>query len=363
MGIRKKFIILATIISLYMTIFLSGCITPTGGHVDYVLISYDGSKLISYTRANPGHDIIVWNITSGEEILKLSKDARDFSFSISYDGSFIGFYDDAFKNSCYRIYNTSSGINVINFSTSFLELLLGSNYLIVHYTENNTIEMWDYFNFTKIRNITLNETFYKDSLSLFDNKIFYVLANGTLSVFDIYSENKTILNDVDLNDTISSSNVYWPNNGKEIGLAYPYDPGDISNHTYRIIKWSLENNSILSDNFLSVPNHEWPTFSPDLKKYAYTIYDSSLKKSIFKIYNLSDNKLLYSSQGSPSVSWSGGGNLIAFGTSGNINVLNINSGEIIQTLYTPKYEFVPGFELILMVIAFVLVLFLQRKKI
>jgi len=384
---------LITII-LFLSMLLSGCTSNQRYDIENLYFSADGTKLVSMNNGQryhdtkllkSGSDIQVWDTYSGNEVWKKFYDAFFSQIYLSNDGHYLT-VDSS-------IYNISSNKLIKNISGIFQDWSIDGKLFLTR-NGSKTLNVFNIDDYSLNKTIEINETIlssYEMKISPDNLKILFVPeGKKSIGIIDINSNKTIILQNcsIQINETLYGDNnkIYWSNNGKKVGLIYSrehYISGRFIKEHYIII-WDSIGGLKLNEIFLNDTGIKTPIISSDFEKYGYLfvpyIYPEKYKdggywgkdKTVFKIFNLSDNsqileigtgEFIYSYY--PSYDWSYNTGKIAIGTEGgSIYLFNSSNGKIIKKIDTPIHTInIPGFELVLVLIAIVLVLFWKRKRI
>jgi len=332
---------------LFSVIFLSGCTTKERNSIEYLCFSNDGEKLISFSTGQGSYDLFVWDISNGNKIFEKHPLSYNHAF-FSPGGNYIVFGAS--------IYNISTGSLITKLPGNYKDWSDGGKIVTTNGSKFSVeIEIWSGTNFSKIKTIQLNEAIIPSiGVKIHKNLLTYVpQGKNSPTIMDIRTDNKSSLANSTIKFTESSagSNYNWLEDGKELGLIY----SDFSN--FYIINWNSTNGDIIYNKSSTEVCMDY--ISKDLKKYVCS------KDKKIEIYDFqTDSKISDIEVETPStIGWYRDNSLIAIGDyNGVIKIFNTSTGNCLQTLKTPVYENSPGFELLLIFISIVLILFYFKAK-
>ncbi len=329
----KKILTIIIIFLLLIGIFC-GCVDVyERSPVEYISISPNGAYLASVDLEGM---LQIWNISNGE----VTYSKKNFYMRPSWlpDGEhFILLSEDKTE-----VYKSSSGDLIMNLSGSLFPKSWSLDKKIILTTNGSEIILWN-DSFFKIKTINITEQIKSISLSLDGTKICYFPRdNGHLpKILNISDGNISIVlksNGRKLSSILNCYNLYWCKDGYQISTLVDYlnDRGNITFYSWNTTSSLIINNItypyVVSDACLS----------PDCTKF---IYADTIKKDITMV-DITSKKIIdsfnISKKSVRSVDWSLDGSLIAAGSNdGIIKVWDAETGELIQTLLTPKDHRVP----------------------
>ena len=319
-----------------IALLFSGTFPPNvyeRSRVDLISFSSDGSKLISCDNENI---IQIWDISSGEELYRLNWRKTTYITSGPTDIEWLQDKEQfaVMDGKNIRIYNTSnhtelwndSGFNSIDASQS------GDIFA-------NINGIWSATNYSQIKKFNLSSPKSIIDLSPNGKELIYLPYGNELEIINT-SDGKTIhnLQEIDKNiaDIVNFYDFGWSIDETKIGLLV-----DFRNEEGIVYyEWETDNYSLIMNKTFLL-SRGYADLSPDFSKYVYANPRTS-NVSIIHILYSEPNITLEFSKWISTVKWSPDGSLIAAGNNdGIIKVWDATSGELIQTMMTPKDHRIP----------------------
>lgn len=394
---QKKIIsIIVAIVSI--AVFFSGCYEreETKPTVEYVSLSPDGKLL--FAQGCMGHDCSyspqIWNISS-EKIISTDNIRLDNFFPFyeyicwSPKGDRIAIKHDETIIDIFEVPSFEQKNDISTFGKIFSFDWSVEGDVFATMTINGVVEIWNATNFSKIKTIALEPSYfqkadsfgyleykvdtytyhiqYKPKISPAGTQFAYLVDNGTkICILDILSENISFFNatnlkeisddDIKVKPYVSAVDISWSNDGKKIGLIYgrkyqEFNPEDISKpgigfDVIDVFVWDISSKSllyhVLKDESIDPLNYrDRFILSPDCEKFAIGRFDGTAR--LVDIIKISSNEKLLTLALDPfegnavtSMDWSRDGTLIVTGDCyGRIYVWDASSGNSLSTLEEP----------------------------
>lgn len=369
--VRKEFIfyvILAVSLICIPLVITLPSMTPTyQGNLSIYEMSFstNGSRLLIYSE---GQHIItsdkypstvidyrLWNTITGDSIWNTTTYKYPYpKIILSPNGDYLA------NDNNNSIFSLNSGTYIGNYTgDNFIWVMNGKEFITADKTH---LFIWDIKNFTVVGSIAFNNA--NQIVPSFDGSKIAILPQGnnvkTLSVINIKNGNETYLFNTSVNNTLKS--IIWSTDGKKLQLVSQ------NSNKYQVLVWDPMNNTLIQNtSFLfKGGNH---SFIHTILFGGYIVNNFDNHQLI--IYNITGTKE-YSSEKKSKQSFeyhdfcvSYDRKLIAWQEGGTIEVNNLTTGKLLNTLTLPTYEFkriIPGFELPLIVCAALLLLLLKRRK-
>jgi len=372
-NMKYFYIVFATLIVLLPIILGWSMLSPTysgrQGIID-INLSSDGSRLLSISGGRPVisseserpvyfFDFIIWNTATGN-IIWNDTSANSYHLYLSPNGEY---FVNADNN---RIYSIPSGDELGTYYGNFLDWSANGNIFVT--ANDNFIYIWNTKNFSQIQSLAYNRL-WMTALSPNGSKIVVVPSNKgqkLMSVINISNDNLTYL----FNDTVDRVQfLSWSKDGNKLQMIrHVVIPSSGPDYylNYRLIIWNVSDGDILHN--ISI-RYELDRMASNKLMGSifgkYMIYDDEKSQLLFfnltgletsfniESTNINDFDLSYDEQ------------ILATGTKGIIKIRDANTGEMINTLYTPIYEIeraIPGFEISALLCAFALILYFKRMR-
>jgi WD40 repeat protein len=390
---KEKIVVLIAVI-LFLSISFAGCLSQYTKNerrpIAYLSLSSDGTRLLSVTFTDSislknhtqqqGADLQILDTISGENIWSefpvYEYDYRSISTSKAIISPYGNYYVKDEPISPTEIYNASSGILVTNLSGSFVgwfpnERIITLEPTYTYVQSPQEIIIWNGKNFNEIIAFSLEWIASSEHLTLSpDGKklVFFSMNTNQLSALDISNENTSYLWNTSLSEENNNINhLKWSADGKTIGF-YHYNE---SKGTSRLMILNASDGNVLYDipiEYKYVYMYSNSLIASDCKKYIIHDYENN-SLLFFNLTNLEKSIGLEPGNAGLYVAfdWSYDGNVISVGYGdGKIEIRNASTWELINTLESTTHEYyyeIPGFELILVLIAVALVLFWKRRRI
>lgn len=339
--IEKKYnyiLFLISLIVLITTILLSGCINIyERSQVHLLAFSPDGSKLISCDYEDT---IQIWDINSGGELYRFcwTKTARLTTCPMNIKWLSDGERFAVMDGLNVRIYNLSNYKELWNDSGSF-------SYMDVSHSGKSyatNFGIWDATNYMKINKLNISSPSHLIDLSSSGEKLMYLPSNSKAPEIINSSDGKTAHSLEGIGSNITDIGSFydfgWSLDGDTIGLLVDFKKGNEGIFYY---EWDNDNHSLILNKNFSL-SRGYADISPDFSRFIYanpregnvTIYDILSGATIFTLEN--SEELI------SAVEWSPDGSKVAAGIGkGIIKVWDANTGELIQTMMTPKDHRIP----------------------
>jgi len=321
-----------------MSLIFSGNFSPNAyerSEVHLLSFSPDSSKLISCDYEDT---IQIWDIGIGKELYQFSwtKTAsittRPTDIKWLQDGERFAVMDGL----NIRIYDVSTHDKLWNDSvSSYLDVSENGRYFA------STAGIWDAVTYIKKSKLNISCTSHFVDLSSSGDELTYLPLKNAPEIINT-SDGKTIHTLEEIGRNLTDMRFYyklgWSADENKIALLADYKKGDEGIFLYI---WETINYSLLFNKTFPLRGG-YADLSPDCTKFIYgnlgegnvTVFDAISGESSFAL-KVSDN-------GVSSVDWSPDGNLIAAGSNdGIIKIWDATTGELIQTMMTPKDHRVP----------------------
>lgn len=337
-----------------MALIFSGNFPPNvyeRSEVDSLSFSPDGLKLMSITHEDTAQ---IWDINSGDELS--SHDVGNHGVALWFpDGKTIGInhYSIHPTNNGLAIYNITNFNKIGMINRDFAQIytlndfgIISTNF-IKYYKDLKTaqynISLWNSTTLTEVKQINISIMNPLLGLSPVGGKIACLPWKGdVLRIIDISNESYNLsLENMDYSvkkimpyDLLS---FRWSQDGERIGLLTFFNSN--RNHVYHYL-WDSTNGSRLLNKTFTIQG-SIADISPDLSKFIYAD-PRETNVSIIDILLGEPTITLEFSEWISTVKWSPDGNRIAAGSNdGIIKVWDATTGELIQTMMTPKDHRVP----------------------
>jgi WD40 repeat protein len=346
---KNTLLFLLVILSLFSLIIFSGCIDIyERSPIEFLSFSPDGTQLLSYDREDT---IQKWNVSSGEELFRLDggrtsyarTSPRFIKWLISGDHYIIG---DAFMM---RLFDSYSNSVIWNVSGTFSHASIASNgySLLTSYLY--------YRNHQRVHNITVLDLVEHKKIGVLNTTTkhgAYLCSTGTCFVHIPHTgDSLQILNLSDesnlQNLSLQSQSVInisichylnWIENDTMIVLV-----ADFFNQGKWLYYWNVTDGSLIGK--INYDSWMWPWFfSSDASLFVtpYGLSDPNYISAVDAFSGEVLHRLFVSEKGVSSTTCSPDGRFIAAGSNdGIIKIWNSSTGELIQTLMTPKNYRVP----------------------
>jgi hypothetical protein len=376
--INRFSLFLLILIVIVYTLFASYHISPTYmGNLDihYMDLSSDGSKLLTISSCYTSvispetgseiypHEAILWNTNSGEKIWRLKTEDYTGRIEILPLESYL-LFEGYYWTSPY-LYHLDENKTYPELSGDYHDYLYDGKIIVTdHSNYHNRSIIWDAINGTVIRTIWLNDTvewFYTNSNG---SKLvtFEELNNRSkrISMLDISTENIKYLWGKHFNKITEfdlDRCIFWSENGEKVQLIF-YNQAEDYKEQFHIEIRNVSNGELLEENvfisdFLAPYISHFGVFALRSSVTKIEIYDiSGLIQTIDTEFKHFDFEI------------SSDKTTIAYSNSKIVEIRNISTGKLINTLYFPIYEIeraTPGFELFIFIIA-IFFTFLYRHK-
>jgi len=337
-----------TAVVLFSIIQYCGCIDfYERSSVDNILFSPDGSLLLSLDHEMT---IQVWNITSGNEIYNFEP----------VDAGKMTWLPDGKRFAINILVATQTWRLIVYNSSHFEELwegpapssmfathnigLVTTTFVGDNYKPKYNVTIWSASNYSKIKRLDIISMSSKISLSPIGTEIVYLPYTGdSLRIINIINEsyNQSLEK---INKNLSEIKYYnlhdlkISNDGGKIALLTNFQ-SDMEHLSYYL--WDAADYSLIVNKTFPLLGG-YAELSPDCTRFVY----GNLNEEDVSIINASSGASLFtlplSKRGVSSVDWSEDGSIIAAGSEdGIIKVWNATTGDLIQTMKTPKDHRVP----------------------
>jgi len=351
---KKKYnltLVLFTLILLFSCVFFSGCIQVyERSSVDLIKFSPDSSKIMSITHKDT---LQIWDVNSGEEIS--SQNVGNHGVALWFpDGETIGVnhYSIHQKNMGLAIYNSTNFNKIGMINGDFAQIyasndfgIISTNFIKYYYdlkTAQYNISLWNSSTYYKVKQLNISIMDSLLAISPVGGKIAYLPWGGdVLQIIDISNENITnTLNLINhsVMDITKCYYIKWLEENSRIAMVANFKNDDIYFYYWNVSDGSV----ILKKNYSFYMIY--PSFSPDGMKFIMSSgVESPTNVSVVDtITGEVKYSLFLSEKGVSSTEWSPDGSLIAAGSNdGIIKIWNATTGELIQTMMTPKDYRVP----------------------
>jgi hypothetical protein len=337
-------------------------------------LSFDGSRLVSISGGmhlaseethdyNQIYDHIIWNTSSGK-IIWNETTPDYFDTKISPNGEY------SISSMSNSIISVTSGENIINFSGTYYDWSANGNFFVT--INENLVNIWNATNFSIMKTIPMHGSVRKIALSPDGSRLavdVHEQKQNSLLLINVSSENSTAFYNYSEYSVYNIQYLSWPKNGDELQMV----KYELTSHTssdyaddYKLIIWNISDKNILYNlSFKYEMGKMAMNKLADVEFGKYVIYDYEKSKLIS--YNLTGLETVINMNQNflNNFDLSYDGTLMALGSNGIIKIINVMTGKTINTLQTPQYEIIrpiPGFELILLIIAMALILIWKRKR-
>lgn len=318
--------------------------------VDSLSFSPDGSKLMSIDRENV---IQIWDINSGDEIS--SHDVGNHGVALWFpDGKNIGVnhYSIHPTNKGLAIYNTTNFNKIGMINGDFAQIyasndfgIISTNFVKYYYDLKKAqynISLWNSSTYYKVKQLNIPIMDPLLAISPVGGKIAYLpWGSNVLQIIDISNENITkTLNLVNQSvmDITKCYYIKWLEENSRIAMV-----ANFKNAGIYFYYWNVSGGSVIlktNYSFYMI----YPSFSPDGMEFIMSsgIESPTNVSVVDTITGEVKYSLFLSEKGVSSTEWSPDGSLIAAGSGdGIIKIWNAQTGEVVQTIMTPKDHRVP----------------------
>ncbi len=351
----NKFIILFLTITILIH-FSAGCIENYESfRITDVSLSKDASKLLSCDSSGI---IQLWSVSNGENlaemngpigtsynIFKWNPDGSEFAIKNARNNIVI--YDSVYIK---EIKDFSNGTNIRYFNW----INNGESFIIIN---NSALSVWNTSSYMNIYSIPFTLKFVSLSVSQDGKRIVYIPSSGNeIKTMDIFNNtNESSLERIGRNTSEIEAcySLSWSENGNKIAMLVGFKDDEVFN----LYVWDTQSNLLIYNQTFPQKLNTVVAFSPDCNQFVYGGSDEQLIKFVNTSSASSISSLNFSESGTSSIDWSLDGSSIALGDyEGIIKVLNVGSGEIIQSMKAPKHytPFLNVFFVLLIVIVYCL---------
>jgi len=340
---KSNFVIfIFTLLILFNCVFFSGCIDVyERSPIDFIAISSDGSKIISHDSEL---QFQIWNINSGEELfrntyktgnIKWIQDGK--KFLITGSNKIRIFNSSSFE----EIWNNAGSFSFLDISESGLSLSTSWTHFEDHRPIFN-ITLWDLAKNLKIKVLNITTKSSRISLSQTGTRFVYIpKTENSLEIINVSNENITKTLNL-INQSVRNISkchyIKWLEEDSRIAMV-----ANFKNDGICFYYWNVSDGSVIlkkNYSFYMI----YPSFSPDGMNFIMSSgveYPTNVSV-VDTITGEVKYSLFLSEKGVSSTDWSPDGSLIAAGSNdGIIKVWNATTGELVQTLLTPKDHRVP----------------------
>lgn len=306
------------------------------------------------------YDYIIWNTSSGNQIWNRTTTKYD-DIRISPDGKYV---EDPLDQSIQSI--TSGGAFTYCPGMPYDWSADGDFFVMA---DSCSIYVLSTTNYSIVQTIPVNGSVKTIAFSYDGSKIAVELfkqQNKSLTLIDVLSMNSTLLYDFSNYSVYEIKFLSWSTSKNQIQMIEDdYTRNSSLKHYYQIT-WNVsDNDNVTVSTIEDLGGLRYNIVEAIFGKYI-TLERPQPQQSQFKLYDLDGVKNVYSYENYISeVSLSSDGNIIAYSNDGLINIINATTGKTIRTLSPPQYEFkrlIPGFEMIILLCAFFVIIFLKHRK-
>jgi WD40 repeat protein len=338
---KNTLFFLFVILSLFSLIIFSGCIDIyERSSIEFLEISADGSKLISYDYA---FDFQIWNITTAEELYRNRFEIGNVLW-LDKGNEFL-----VTGSNQIRIFNASSFKEIWNHSGTFSYIDVKSYATTVstsfmYYKDQQpffNISLWNLSNRAKIKVLNITTSNNKISLSQTATHFVYIPTEGSyIKIVNLSDEHIVqklpLINHSVLNISRCHYLNWIENDSVVVMVAY------FKNQGTWLYYWNVTDGSVVCNkmsDFMLIN----PSFSADATILINSDISDNTNISIVNTFSGEVlHRLFVSEKGVSSTTCSPDGRFIAAGSNdGIIKIWNSSTGELIQTLMTPKNYIVP----------------------